>query len=192
MAALSLTHILDIFYGSGRRKNKKASSIAKAFGKAVMYAALAYTAFRFGTGGSSDSGDSAESATEPFLGSTTGRAIIAAVGLIIVIIGIYHVYKGMSRKFHEDLNPAGDQKLSQVIDKTGLVGYVAKGIALAGVGAMVMWAAWSADADKARGLDAAFKETLDLPAGGIILAAIGIGFILYGIYSVLRAKYQEM
>lgn len=157
-----------------------------------MYAALAYTAFRFGTGGSSDSGDSAESATEPFLGSTTGRAIIAAVGLIIVIIGIYHVYKGMSRKFHEDLNPAGDQKLSQVIDKTGLVGYVAKGIALAGVGAMVMWAAWSADADKARGLDAAFKETLDLPAGGIILAAIGIGFILYGIYSVLRAKYQEM
>lgn len=192
MAALALTHLLDVFYGSGRRSKKKASGILKAISKAVMYAALAYTSIQFALGDSSDSGDSAESAAEPFLSSPTGKAIVMGVGVIIIIVGLYHVYKGISRKFHQDLSPSGDAQIGQLVDKTGLVGYVAKGIALMGVGAMVMWAGFTADADKARGLDAAFKEALDLPGGGIALAAIGIGFILYGIYSVLRAKYQEM
>ncbi|WP_054952174.1 DUF1206 domain-containing protein [Flaviflexus massiliensis] len=192
MAALALTHLLDVFYGSGRRSKKKASAIIKAISKAVMYAALAYTSIQFALGDSSDSGDSAESATEPFLSSPTGKAIVIGVGVIIIIVGIYHVYKGMSRKFHQDLIPSGDRQIGQLIDKTGLVGYVAKGIALMGVGAMVMWAGFTADVNKARGLDVAFKEALDLPGGGIALAAIGIGFILYGIYSLMRAKYQEM
>ena len=192
MAALALTHILDIFYGSAGRADKKASAIAKAIGKAGAYAALAFTAIRFGTGSHSSSGDSAESATEPFLTSTPGRVLVVVVGLVIVAIGVYHVYKGMTRKFREDLNPTGDHKVSTAIDRTGLVGYVAKGIALAGVGVMVMWAAISSDPEKARGFDAAFKEVLTLPAGGIILATIGVGFVLYGVYSVLRAKYQEM
>lgn len=192
MAALALTHILDIFYGSASRADKKASAIAKAIGKAGAYSALAFTALRFGTGSHSDSGDSAESATAPFLSNTPGRILIVVVGLVIVVIGIYHVYKGITRKFRQDLNPAGDHKVSTAIDRTGLVGYVAKGIALAGVGVMVMWAAISSDPEKARGFDAAFKEVLTLPAGGIILAAVGVGFIVYGVYSVLRAKYQQM
>ena len=189
MAALAVTHILDIVFG--RARGEIADS-AKALGKASAYAALAFTAFRFGTGDPSSSGDSAESMTAPLLGSGPGRAVVIVVGLIIVAIGIYHIYKGVTRKFRQDLNPAGDHTVNRVIDKTGLVGYVAKGAALAGVGIMVMWASISADSDKARGLDAAFKQVLDLPAGGILLAAIGIGFILYGAYSVLRAKYQEM
>lgn len=192
MAALALTHLLDVFYGSGRRSKKKASAIIKAISKAVMYAVLAYTSIQFALGDSSDSSDSAESAAEPFLSSPTGKTIVIGVGVIIIIVGLYHVYKGISRKFHQDLSPSGDRQIGQLIDKTGLVGYVAKGIALMGVGAMVMWAGITTDADMARGLDAAFKEALDLPSGGIALAAIGIGFILYGIYSVMRAKYQEM
>lgn len=192
MAALALGHLLEVFYGSGLRSKKKASGVIKAISKAIMYAVLAYTSIQFAMGDSSDSGDSAEGAAEPFLSSTPGKALVIGVGVIIVIVGIYHVYKGMSRKFHQDLSPSGDRQIGQLIDKTGLVGYVAKGIALGGVGAMVMWAGFTADADKARGFDAAFKEALDLPGGGIALAAIGVGFILYGIYSVLRAKYQQM
>ena len=43
----------------------------------------------------------------------------------------------------------------------------------------------------ASGMDAAFGEILTLPAGGIMLIAIGVGFMVYGVYSVLRAKYQQ-
>lgn len=192
MAALSLMYLLDIPFGTVGRAGRKAFDVAKALGKSAVYAGLALTALSFGLGGGSESGSAAEEAAAPFLSSMLGRGLVLAVGLAIIAIGVYHALKGVTRGFRKDLNPAGDHRVSAVIDKTGLVGYVAKGIALGGVGIMVAWAAISADSDKARGLDAAFDEMRSLPAGGILLAAVGIGFILYGIYSVLRAKYQQM
>ncbi|WP_182355108.1 DUF1206 domain-containing protein [Flaviflexus huanghaiensis] len=192
MAALALMHVLDIPFGRVRSSGRKAFNSAKALGKAGVYAVLAWTALRFGLGSGSDSAETAEEAAAPFLGSMVGRGLVLIAGMTIIAIGVYHAYKGITHSFREDLNPAGDHAVAATIDKTGLVGYVAKGVALGGVGIMVMWAAISADPDKARGMDAAFDEMRSLPAGGILLAAIGIGFLMFGVYSGLRAKYQQM
>ncbi|WP_182170138.1 DUF1206 domain-containing protein [Flaviflexus equikiangi] len=187
-AMLAAVHVLA---SVGDLKNDLPSAV-KAAGKAVLYGGLAVTAWSIGSGQSSDSGDTAESATAPLLASGLGRALVILAGAAIIAVGVYHVYKGTTRKFRNDLSPSGDDKISSVIDMSGLVGYVAKGLALVGVGGMVMWAAISVDPDKARGLDAAFTEVLSFPAGGYLLAGMGIGFVLFGVYSVLRAKYQQM
>lgn len=194
MFALALFHVAEIVFGSVRREDgtDKMKEIGKAVGKAGVYAALGMTAMTFALGGSKDSGDDAQSATSSFMGNPFGRFLIIAVGLVIIAIGIYHVYSGITKKFLENLNPSGDAKIGRGIEVTGQAGYIAKGIALTGVGALVAWASITTDTDKARGMDAAFKEILALPAGGIILIAIGIGFMLYGVFCVLRAKYQQM
>ncbi len=61
-----------------------------------------------------------------------------------------------------------------------------------GVGLLFGWAGLGADPEKATGLDGALKTMADLPAGSVILAVIGAGLILFGIYSVLRSRYAPM
>ncbi|WP_281507648.1 DUF1206 domain-containing protein [Brachybacterium sp. Marseille-Q7125] len=38
----------------------------------------------------------------------------------------------------------------------------------------------------------ALKTMADLPAGGVALAEIGAGLMLYGIYAITRPRYQPM
>lgn len=73
-----------------------------------------------------------------------------------------------------------------------MLGYIAKGVALVGVGMMFGWAALGADPEKATGLDGALQAMTALPAGGIALAVVGAGLILYGLYAVLRSRYAPM
>ena len=51
---------------------------------------------------------------------------------------------------------------------------------------------FGADPEKATGLDGALKTMADLPAGSVVLAIIGAGLVLFGIYSVLRSRYAPM
>ncbi len=65
----------------------------------------------------------------------------------------------------------------------GTVGYVGKGIAVAVVGVLIVVAGVRSDPDQATGLDGAFDALRDLPAGSVVLVAVGVGFLAYGVYS---------
>ena len=84
------------------------------------------------------------------------------------------------------------KEVARAIVVTGVLGYIAKGIALVGVGLLFGWAGLGADPEKATGLDGALKTMADLPAGSVVLAIIGAGLVLFGIYSVLRSRYAPM
>ena len=102
-------------------------------------------------------GSSAEQQTEDFtaglMGSPGGRLLVGLVGLVVLGIAGYHVYKGWTKKFLEDLREhPGDWAVT-----AGRIGYIAKGVALVIVGFFFLVAAWQADPDKAQGLDGALK-----------------------------------
>ena len=65
-------------------------------------------AWSIGSGQTSDSGDTAESATAPLLASGLGRALVILAGAAIITVGAYHVYKGATRTLRNDLSPSGD------------------------------------------------------------------------------------
>jgi hypothetical protein len=46
------------------------------------------------------------------------------------------------------------------------------------------------DASEATGLDGALKSLAALPAGGVLLAAIGVGLVAYGVYCFVRARFR--
>ena len=62
----------------------------------------------------------------------------------------------------------------------GLVGFIAKGIALVIVGVLLIVASFSSDADTAGGLDGALRALLALAFGPLLVAVVGVGFIAYG------------
>lgn len=153
MFALALYFVLDVFFGAPAHEEgtEKIKEVGKALGKAGVYGALGYTAIQFGLGGSTDSGVSAEEVTSTFLASGFGRFLVVAVGIGIIAGGVFHIYRGWTKKFLEDMNVSSESSINKGVEVTGQIGYIAKGTAL-----------------------------------------VGVGFILYGIFSILRAKYQQL
>lgn len=194
MAALAIWHLAEAWFGARwkRSGSDRAVHPLKTLGKAGVYAALAVTALRFAAGGGSDSGEQTTELTAGMMSTPAGRVLIVAVGLGVLGVGGYHVYKGASRGFERDLRLPRGETMGAAIAVTGVVGYIAKGIALMIVGLMFGWAALSADPEKASGLDGALKTLASLPAGSVLLGVVGAGLILYGVYAVLRSRYAPM
>lgn len=158
----------------------------------TVAAAPGGNALRFAAGGGSDSGQQTSELTAGLLGSPVGRGAVVLIGLVVLAIGGYHVVKGAGRVFEDDLRPPGDQRISMVVIVTGVIGYIAKGVALIVVGILFGWAAIGSDPEKATGLDGAFQTVASLPAGAVLLVVVAVGVMLYGVYAVLRSRYAPL
>ena len=194
MIALTVWHLAHAWFGAKRAADarERLTHLGSTLGKAVVYGALGATALRFAAGGGSDSGEQTASVTAGLLASPGGRIAVIAVSLVVAVIGGYHVFKGASRRFEDDLRPARDQRIGAAVTVTGVIGYVAKGIALLVVGVLFGWAALGSDPEKATGLDGAVQTIAALPAGAVLLSVVGVGLMLYGVYSVLCARYAPL
>jgi hypothetical protein len=104
-----------------------------------------------------------------------GTVTLIAAGVIIVAVGGYHIYKGASRNFLDDLK--GDS--SDLVRRLGMVGYIAKGLVIAGAGVLVVVAASRSEPNTGTGLDGA-------------LVTAGVGMITYGFYTVAMTRYTKM
>lgn len=74
----------------------------------------------------------------------------------------------------------------------GVVGYIAKGIALCVVGVLLVIGALTVNPAQSTGLDGALKSLTALPFGAPILSAVGVGLIAYGLYSFARARLAHL
>jgi hypothetical protein len=167
-------------HDEGRRTRKRLSSA----GRALVYLALGVSAARLvaGAGGSSDGqeeGVSAQLMAAPF-----GRFLVALVGAAVVAVAVTQVVRGVREKFVEDLS--GDR--TRAVRALGTVGYVAKGVALAVVGALFGWAALTYDPEKAGGLDEALHTVGSQPAGAVLLTALALGFAAFGVFCFVWAR----
>jgi hypothetical protein len=161
---------------------------AKAGGKLVLYGALAWTSFTFASGGRTSSNKQTKDFTVTLMDAPAGRVLVGLVGVAILGIAAYHVYKGWREKFLEDLQ----EQPGRWAVIAGKVGYIAKGIALAAVGILFVTAAIQQRAGKATGLDGGLRSMRDLPAGTVILLGIALGLVAFGVYSFARARYARV
>ena len=161
---------------------------AKAGGKAVVYLALAWSAFQFARGKSSNSRSQSVDFTAKLLDKPGGRALVVVIGLAIIGIGVYHVYKGAKKKFLQDLQDHPGTWAT----RAGRVGYIAKGVALVIVGFLFAAAGVHKQAKEASGLDGALKSLRDQPFGPALLVVMAIGFAAFGLYSFSRAKHAKV
>lgn len=166
---------------------------AKAAGKAALYLSLAVTAGSVALGSGGESGDSgAQGLAAGLMSAPAGRILVGAVGLGILGGGVYHVIKGVKKGFLEDLRATPGGELGRGVEILGVVGYVAKGVALAVVGGLFLTSAATADPAKAQGIDGAVETLLGAPAGPVVVILVGAGFAAYGLYSFARARYAKM
>lgn len=161
---------------------------AKAGGKLVLYSALAWTSFTFASGGSTSSNKQTKDFTVTLMDAPAGRLLVGLVGVAIIGIAAYHVYKGWRERFLADLQ----EHPGRWVVIAAKVGYIGKGIALGAVGILFITAAIQQRAGKSTGLDGALRSMRDLPAGTVILLGIALGLAAYGVYSFARARYARV
>ena len=181
----------QLAFGLAARPAKDSSrwaARAKGTSKAVLYLALAWTAFSAAKGHPKSSKAQSADFTATLLQHTGGRLLVAAIGLAIIGVGGYHVVKGWRRKFLQDLSGHP----GAFATRAGVVGYVAKGVALAVVGVLFVTAAVQNSPTKATGLDGGLRLLRQQPFGPWLLTAVALGIAAYGIYSFARARYVRV
>lgn len=160
----------------------------KSLSLAVVYFGFALSAAQFARGGGKSSGKQSAGLSARMMESGAGRTILVIVGIVAVAVGIYHVYKGVTKRFLDDLH----KQHGTLIEPLGVVGYVAKGLAITGAGILVIVAAATSDPSKATGIDGAVKTLGSVPFGQVLLVSGGLGIIAYALYSFVMARYAKM
>jgi hypothetical protein len=191
LVALAIWQVAEALLERDPDTKKKWGLRVKFVGTAAAYLAIAGTSLVYALGGQSSSSGSSQSFSAQLLAAPAGVALLVLVGLVVAAIGIAFVVRGITRAFTKHLDlPTGAVKKGIVV--FGVVGYIAKGIAVAVAGVLFVVAAVTHDPEAAGGLDAALGALAALPFGAFILWVVGAGFVIYGIFCVARARYARM
>jgi hypothetical protein len=177
---------------SGKQRTKALRKSGNALIKAVIYGALAVLAIRFATGSGQSSSSSQQQTTAGVFSWPAGQWLVGAAGLVLIGVGAWHVRKGINKHFMKQIDTSeASPSAVRLVTRLGQVGFPGKGIALAGVGALLIWAAVTFDPSKARGLDGALHAILELPFGQILLTLVALGIAAFGAFCLVRARYPE-
>lgn len=191
MAALVLWQLASAVLEPHGDARQRWMTRLKFIGKALAYLAIAVIAFRIALRGGGGGDSSEEDIAAGLLAAPGGVILIVLIALVALGVGGFLVVKGVKREFLADVSaPAGTVRTAVTV--LGVVGYIARGIAIGVIGILFITAAFSSDASKAGGLDDALAALAALPFGRLLLVAIAIGFIAYGVYSFVRARYARL
>jgi hypothetical protein len=165
---------------------------AKCGAKAVVYAVLGATGVLFAAGLEYQAAERFRALTDEVLRIPGGAAMVGAVGAGVAVVGLYVLVRGATGGFMKDVDlDAAPDRWEPLIERVGQVGYVAKGIAFAVAGGLLVHAAATADVSTATGLDGALRAIGAVPTGRWLLTAVAVGFAAFGVYALARARYPD-
>jgi len=170
--------------------SKRVRKRLRSAGRVVVYVVLGVSAVTTAVGSASSgksSNSSEQSLTGKLMSVAFGRILIVLIGVAIIAVGARLVYRGVRKKFVDDLDGA----VSDGTIRVGQVGYIAKGIALAIVGVLFVVAAVTYDPKKAGGLDAALRTLRNQPFGPALLTLMALGIACFGLYCFAWARYPK-
>lgn len=142
-------------------------------------------------GGDLESGAMARSLSEVLLDSAPGAVTLVLVGLGIAVAGVYFVAKGVKRRFAWELRPL-PRRRGRVVRILGVIGYLARGVAFLLLAGLIIVEAIEVDPDDVTGLAGALSALRRVFLGPVWLATIGAGLIVFGLYSVARARLSRI
>jgi hypothetical protein len=158
------------------------------WGRGAVYGVIGLTATRFALGAHAVDQRGERAAGRELLQIPGGRIALVLVAVIVLIIGVSMIWLGISRRFLKTIRLPEDAGWSRFVVLLGIVAYVAQGATITLVAGTLALAAWTLDPDRVGGLDAALAGFPSSPFGQTLLVAIGIGWIVAGLYALLRAR----
>lgn len=162
------------------------------FAKGVLYAVLAVSVVRIIFGADEGGEKDTDQKTAGVLGWPAGREIVFAVALGVAVAAVWNVYRGVSRKFEDDLEVGTSHNVRCWIGRIGLVGLVARGVAFAIISWFLAKAAWEFDPKEAVSLGGALSKLASAPAGHALLATVAVGLLAFGLFGLAQARWRDV
>ena len=163
------------------------------FVRGLIYLSLTVTAVSIYNGSRQHQSTQQRSYAIDILSRPGGRVALGSLGFIIIVVGIAGVYDGLNLKFMSHFQ---GEKLSSTtriwISRLGQIGIISRGLVFVIIGSLLVSAAWRNNATKATGLDGALKTLKNEPFGGFLLILVAAGFVIFGIYGLAEARFQDI
>ncbi len=177
------------------REGKEPTSVAKRLGyvgSGLVNGTLAVIGLRLAImgGSSSSSGTSQQGMVANLLQESWGQWLVGIVGVIVIGVGCYQVYKGVKTAFVQDIAWRGIS--NNTIKQIGRYGFFARGLVFGIIGYFLIRAATSDDASEFKGTEGALEYLAANPYGLWLLGFTSAGLLLFGIFSVLKGWFGSI
>lgn len=153
---------------------------------AIAHLALAWTAFQFAQGdkqSASGGGGSGEEAAGSLLSFSFGSLLLGLVGLGFLAAAVMQAKSAATGGFMKAV--AGNAP--SFVKPLGHAGHAARAIVFAIIGWSVMQSAWFASSTQVKTLGEAVSSLAD---NGTIYTLVAIGLLLFGLFSLVTARYR--
>jgi hypothetical protein len=177
------------------------SDAKKAWGKRILYLAraavylsLAYSAARIvaGSGSGQSQNQKAHKTTAVVLSWPGGTWLVGIAGAVLVGIGLWNLYRGLSRKFEDKWRGGMSSSARTWGGRAGVVGHCARFVVFALIGAFAIKAASDYNPKDAVGLDGALQKLAHQSYGSYLLGLTAAGLVAYAIFCFFDARYRDL
>lgn len=164
------------------------------FVSGMGYMLLVYAAWQIIRGLKAHNGHMPEDWTARILAiHPLGKWLVITVGVITIGVGVYQLYKVFTAKFSEDFDFRKMSGTTQSwMTHIGRFGFASLGIVFSIIGMFLIQAAMHHNPEEAGGLGQALLVLLHAPYGRWVLGIVSAGFLVFGIYSILMARYRRI
>ncbi len=188
--AYALWRFTEVAFGPSGEKDGFVPR-AKSLIRGVAYSIFAVGAISVLMGSRESQSDQQEGLAETTIHLPGGQILLGAVGLAFVIAGAVMVWEGLTTKFmtyFEYLPPLR----RRIVVWLGRVGTVTRGIVFGLAGLLVVLGAIWSDASTAGGINEVVQAAIDRPFGGALVALMGVGLLLFGVYAVTETLWRRV
>lgn len=167
---------------------------------AVTYLVLGFGAVslarRPGSSGGQDSQSQDSQITEvtrSVMEWTGGRWLVGLAAVVVIGIGGYFFWKGVSGSFENQLEHRSVGPFSWGAIRTmGRIGWIGRAVMMALIGVFVARAAYQFDPDEARGLDDSLRRVADNSIGMVLVVVVAVGLVAYGSYCIVSTPSRKL
>ncbi len=192
LAGYAMWRFLRAALGHGPEGRDTGADRIVAFASGVVYAGLCAIAVEILLG-SRGSSASPHRAAAGVLGWPAGTWLVGIAGAVMISVGLYQGYRGVTQDFLEDskteeMGPATRRWISRI----ATFGYLARMVVFGLVGVFLIKAAIDFQPKKAVGIDGALAKLSNSPQGPLLLGVVAAGLIAFAIYSISDARYRRI
>jgi hypothetical protein len=194
LGGYALWRFVRALLGHGPEDSDSGFDRVAAFGSGIVYAGLCAIAVEIllGSGSGGGSGNASKTTAGVF-GWPGGTWLVGIAGAVLIGIGLYQGYRGLSKDFLKDSKTEQmSPRVRNWIEWIGSFGHLARMVVFGLVGVFLIKAAIEYNPSKAVGLDGALAKLAHASYGPFLLGIVAAGLIAFGVYSLSDARYRRI
>lgn len=191
-ASMTLWRLSEAIGGSTEPDGRKASTRLANLARAVLYAVITYGILKYalGVGQPSSSDNQSQDLTAAALKHPGGQWIVAIAGVVVVIAGMYIMYRAYKLTFLKRLRMgSASLRTRNTVARLGQIGGIARGFVFGVIGVFLVIAAKDADPGQAKGVDSALRALAHTRLGPVLLVVVALGLATFGVFSWCEARW---